>query len=292
MMAGNPPEADPTGGAERLCRTGTQIGSENRPEIQVESPDPSGTERDLVVSGLPPRRASALRGDGGGPICEIGASRSNSGPSGTDETLRRLIGRSAQAESRRKPPGGQALAAGRQRCRHAGGCRSPVPVQAGMGKPEQPPHGESRAYRKASEIDGENRAIRDRRRPTITKAMDRSIRGDADASAGTGSVAGNGTDILMPTTQATTNIASETRSVFRSLPPVPVCAGTAARRPERVVVAICNRTPNRPSGRRGAPGPDLPVGLALLRDEPAWQWAWAERADAATARLTDRKSVV
>jgi len=191
-MAGNPPDADPTGKAERLCRTGTQIGTENRPEIRGESPDPLGTERDLAVSGLPPRRASALRGDGGGPICEIGASRSDSGPSGTDETLRRLIGRSAQAERWRKPPGGQALTAGRQRCRCAGGCRSPVPAQAGMGRPEQPPHGESRAYRKASEIDGANRAIRDRRRPTITQVIGRPIRGDVGVSAGTESVAGNG----------------------------------------------------------------------------------------------------
>jgi hypothetical protein len=190
-MAGDPLEADPTGKAERPCRTGTQIGTENRPEVREESPDPLGTERDPAVSGLPPRRASALRGDGGGPICEIGANRSDSGPSSTDGTLRRPIGRGAQAEGWREPSGSQALTAGRQRCRCAGGCRSPVPVQAGMGNLEQPPHGECRAYRNASEIDGVNRTIRDRRRPTITQVIGRPIRGDVGLSAGTDSVGGN-----------------------------------------------------------------------------------------------------
>lgn len=118
----------------------------------------------------------------------------NAGPDGRDETLRRLVGRSAVTNGRRKPTGRNALAAGRQRCRSAGEPRFPHPVSAGLEDPEEPSRGESRVYRKALKIGGESRAIQDRRRPAIAKVNGQPIRGDVDSFAGTLSATGNGVE--------------------------------------------------------------------------------------------------
>lgn len=188
------------------------------------------------MSGPPPRGASAPQRGGGGPPCQAGESRPDIGPSSTDGTFRRLVGRSVMTDGRRKSTVRDALTVGRPQGRPPGNPGSPHPVSAGLEGPDAPTRGESHACRNTSEIDGESRAIRVRRRPTITKVNGRPIRGDVGQSAGTESVAGNGTDNPMPTTQAVTDIVPETERVFSPLSPVPVCAGTAARRPERVVV--------------------------------------------------------
>lgn len=178
--------ANPKDRAERRCRTGTQ----NRPETWLEkhreSPAPpglkgSGGERSSTEAGLRSRRSER-----GGPTRQEGESPLNGGPDGAGETLRRLVGRSASAEGRRKPPGSQALTAGRQRCRRAGGHRSPAPGSPGTGTPEEPFRGESRGHRKTLKIGGANRAIQDRRRPTITKVDGRPIRGDVGHFRGNG----------------------------------------------------------------------------------------------------------
>jgi len=64
-MAGYPPEADPAGGAERLCRTETEFGSENRPEVGDLSPSLSGLkgpdmERPLAEEGLSPAKVRGV----------------------------------------------------------------------------------------------------------------------------------------------------------------------------------------------------------------------------------------
>jgi len=178
--------ANPKDRAERRCRTGTQ----NRPEAWLEklreSPAPlgpkgSGRERSSTEAGLRSRRSER-----GGPTRQEGESPLNGGPDGAGETLRRLVGRSAPVEGRRKPLGSQALTAGRQRCRRAGGHRSPAPGSPGTGKSEEPFRGESHGHRKTSKIGGANRAIQDRRRPTITRVSGRPIRGDVGHFRGDG----------------------------------------------------------------------------------------------------------
>jgi len=76
----------------------------------------------------------------------------------------------------------------------------PLRVTPGLGTPGEPSRGASRVYRKTLTIGGENRAIQDRRRATITKVNGRPIRGDVGLPAGTETVAGNGADNPMPTT--------------------------------------------------------------------------------------------
>lgn len=96
----------------------------------------------------------------------------------SDGALRRKDGAS-RLEARRSRRDGSDAAA-------PGDTGPPPPGSPGTGKPEEPFRGESHGYRKTSKIGGANRAIQDRRRPTITKVSGRPIRGDVGQFRGNG----------------------------------------------------------------------------------------------------------
>lgn len=229
-MAGYPPEADLVGSAERLCRSDTQFGTETRPEDREESPAPlgprgSGGVRPSTEGGLCPPKARGVAqatGKAKAHRCSGQMAQARRFGASSDIAFRRKDGASHLEVRRSRRDGSDAVAPG-----EAG---PPPRVTPGLGKPGELSRGASRVYRKTSMIGGENRAIQDRRRATITKVNGRPIRGDLGYSADTVTVAGNGTAYTMPKTRATTNIAPETEHVFSSLPPVPGCAGTAAQK--------------------------------------------------------------
>jgi len=176
------------------------MGRVARLEVRGESPAPMQPAREASGSGLHPRRGTAPPEVRGGPYRIGGESPRDGGPGGTDEAFRRFGGRNALATGKRKQSRAERSRTERRNADRLVGSRTTHSgsYRGGPARRTCPAAKASRSGEAPAE-GGENRPMRDGRRPATAKAVYRPNRGDAGLSREDGAVTGNGAASLFQT---------------------------------------------------------------------------------------------